>query len=144
MTFHEKAKNGLLEREVLTTELLNERDEYGNTVWHKAASYNHLDQIPQHLFTADVFNQTNENEITVWQAAAEQDLSFIPIYLFTEEALSNKLWGNVWHTAAEFSTLKDIPKHLFTKDVLSLSNENGAIVWHFVAGSDTLKIYLNI
>lgn len=50
MTLHEKAKTSL-KGEVLTTELLNERDKIGDTVWHIAAEYNTLQDIPDDIFT---------------------------------------------------------------------------------------------
>lgn len=67
--------------------MLNERDRNGYTVWHIAAEYNTLQDIPQHLFTADSLSQITANDYeTVWQYISESDcLKDVTEYLFTKE-----------------------------------------------------------
>lgn len=41
----------------------------------------------------------------------------------------DKFNNTVWHIAANLETLKDIPRHLFTKDVMNQKNDHGHTVW---------------
>lgn len=55
---HEKAEYGTLKDvKNLTTETLNLVADLGNTVWHIAAQYGTLNDIPRHLFTGDALAQ---------------------------------------------------------------------------------------
>lgn len=160
MTLHEKATQGLLKGEFLTSELLNKKNDFGNTVWI-CATEKSLQDIPEHLFTNEVLTQKDRFGITLLQiiascntlhlvpqhlltadnvsavfhtAAKHKSLKHIPKHLFTEEVLSkqNDYGETVWHLAAQHGTLKDIPKHLLTNKALSLENKDGNTVWHYV------------
>lgn len=142
MTLHEKAIKGLLKDEVLTTEMLNEKDESGYTVWHAAATANALKDIPSHLFTSDALAQKLESEETVWHMAAWfNTLRDIPVHLFNKEALIQKDEdkNTVFHKAAYGYTFKDIPEHLFTTDALSQINNEGDTVWHLAVIQNNIK-----
>lgn len=128
MTLHEKAQKGLLNGEVLTSELLNEKDKFGNTVWRHAA-HRCLKHIPEHLFTNEVLAQKDNFGNTLLQTIAScNTLNAIPQHLLTEDCVSS-----IWHTAARFKSLKDIPEHLFTEKALNQINEFGETVWHVAA-----------
>ena len=142
MTLHERIKYGYkLDDLELTTELLNERDSGGDTVWHSAACMGALMNIPQHLFTKDAMNQKNGE--TVWHTAALYgSLQHIPQHLFTEEALNeeDERGNNVWHVIATVESahykafpknledvpfrnrLQDIPQHLIVPNLLKMKN----------------------
>lgn len=146
MTLHEKALNGTL-KEVdfssISTEMLNEKDEHGSSVWHLAAQkFDSLDAIPKHLFTWDALNQRDEYKRTLLHIAAEcNNLNCIPKHFFTHESLTKKdcYNQNVFHLAAKCDTLKDIPRHLFTIDVLNEINKDNRTVWHLAAQHVTIK-----
>lgn len=88
MTLHQKAEKGLLEDEILTTELLNERDKWERTVWHVAARHDTLNQIPKHLFNRDSFAQTNIDGDDVWDVIANRkQIHNVPLHLITEDLL---------------------------------------------------------
>ena len=91
MNLHEKAKKELLKDEdfsLITTDMLNEAQHDGNTVWHMAAGFNCLDSIPKHLFTEESMN------------------------------LKNQFGETVLHIAALSNTLKNVPKEILTYDSL--------------------------
>ena len=109
MTLHEKAKTSLKD-ENLTTELLNKRNDVGSTVWHIAAQYGTLKDIPFHLLTTEAF------------------------------ALKNVFGDSVFHDAAHWvHSLKSIPEHLFTAHTFKTLNHGGFTVCDYVARYETLK-----
>lgn len=121
---HEQAQKSL-KVEVLTTELLNEKDEFDMTVWHYAALYGTLKDIPKRFFTKEVLNQRNYRGITTWHfAATGNSFKDIPKRFFTGDAFSQKndCEKTVWHCAAYWNRLKDIPKHLINKNLLTMKN----------------------
>ena len=89
---HEKAKIGDFKGEVLTTDLLNEKDEHGDTVWHTAASYGSLKDIPSSLFNIDSLNIKNSFNSTVWHllATGYEQFQHIPLLCFTDALLDMK------------------------------------------------------
>lgn len=127
MTIHIKAAIGLIESEKITPELLNERDNYYYTVWHRAAQYTGFKHIPKHFFTiASVTlrvgdpNSTNEfgkhGDTVLHIAAAHDNLKYIDKEFLTNETLAfkNSFGMTVWQVAAKHGTLKDLPLHLLT------------------------------
>lgn len=125
MTLHKKSETSLKD-EVLTTEILNELDDKGNTVWHIAARYSTLKHISKHLFTEDSINQKNGYGQTVFHlAAAANSLKDIPKHLFTADILNNvdDDGYSVWHYIAQNETITDVPKQLITKDLLNMLND---------------------
>ena len=126
----------------LTTELLNERNDVGNTVWHIAAKNGTLKDIPKELFTEEAMNQINSDEKTVWHIAAASYNSFIkmPLHLLTETILNkkDKFERTVLHEAAENNTLKYIPLNLFTKNGVEQRNKHGENVLHTAAEFNSL------
>lgn len=142
MTLHEKARKGSLKGEVFTTEMLNEKDVGGDTVWHIAAECNTLKDIPENLFTSENLAQKDMFDNTVFHTtAAYNTLKDIPKEFFTMNAL-NKKEGDcktVWHIAAGSNTLKDIPKELFTEEALSQIDIFDDTVWHMAAKHGSLK-----
>lgn len=133
MTLHEKAKLGALKGESLTTKDLNERDKKGNTVWHIAAGFGTLKDIPQHLFTSTILTKNNKLGDSVWKTAAlNNSLSSIPSHLFTEDAFNQKDDdATILHWAAQ-CWFESIPRHLITKERLETTCY-GQTVWHLAA-----------
>lgn len=147
MTLHEKAQKRALKGAVITTELLNERNNDGETVWHHAARVNSLRDIPIHFFTEEAMNKvvaggTANDGDTVWHVAAKNySLEHIPKHLFTEEAMKekNEKGETVWESAVKNKTLRAIPKHLFTEEVFNEEDGMQNTLWHHAAGTRTLK-----
>ena len=138
---HNKAKTSL-KGEVLTTELLNETNSRGETVWHLAARYNTLKDIPQHLFSDAVAGIRDMWNSSLFHAAAVHgSLNAIPEHLFTDEVLNQKdYYGNtIWHIVAKHDTLNVIPEHLFTEKALSKKNNFGETPWEYIAKNKTIS-----
>lgn len=128
-TLHQKAQNGLLAGEVLTTTKLNEQTGNGTAVWHYAAEFNGFKDIPQRLFTEKAMNIRDQRGNTVWHFAAwHNQLKYIPRKLFTEEALNqtNLKKESVWHLINKMGTIKSVPKFLITEELYDsvFSKEN--------------------
>lgn len=141
MTLHEKVFLRRLKDEIFTTELLNERDHYSNTIWHLAAAYNTLKDIPEHFFTEEALNSRDFNHQTVWHLAAKyKTLKDIPPHVFTASALAqkNKDGDTVWHIAAMFDSLAEIPVHVFDES-LANKNNSGQSVWLLIKTHGTIK-----
>lgn len=128
---HEKAQYGTLkDAKNLTTEKLNKRTSAGNTVWHVAALYNTLKDIPKNLFTIKALSQIDADKRTVWHLAAQRGaLNTIPKNLFTSEALAqvDKFGSTVWENLIEKNSLPDIPLHLITLNLLEMRNGNNFV-----------------
>lgn len=166
-TLHEKAKKGLKD-EILTTELLNEKDARGNTVWHVAAEYKTLKEIPLNLFTVEVLNQKGFANFSVFESAATfdtlkhipkhlfkvsdpftlimyaalgEELKEIPIELFSKEILNRKAESEktILYVAAEHGTLKGIPEQFLNSEAFAQTNNSKRTVWHEAACSDGIK-----
>lgn len=137
---HVKAMFGLKD-EVLTSELLNELNENGETVWHVAAEFGSLRHVPESLFTADVLHKTDKYGKTVLTVAAASELKYIPKHLFNKDILNKqgKYGNSIWHIAAQYNTLKEIPVHFLTSEALSQKKTNGDTVWHIAAEFGTLR-----
>lgn len=145
---HEKAKKRTLKSvKSITAEMLNERDENNNTVWHLAAEYGSLKDIPSHLFTEEVLKKVNSSENSVWKIATEYNaLKDIPKHLFTTEAMAQKSrYGDtVLHLAAYFDVLKDIPSHLLTPEAMTEKGAHDRTVWHIAKQNNTLPKVLKM
>lgn len=136
MNLHDKAKalKGCLQGEFLTSELLNERNELGETVLHLAArSWVRFRGIPVHVFTKDAMAQTDSNGNTVWHAAAFEDSlieipgDIFPIFPHRENIFNKKNNDGitVWQIIAKKSSLSDIPQWLITEDLLDIKADDG-------------------
>lgn len=123
MTLHQKANNKLLKGEFLTIEALNEKQENGQTVWHCAAWWHSLKDIPESLFNEYSLNLKDDEGGTVWHnVAIRGNLKYIPKHLFTNDALAkvDQYGRSVWHYIAQNQTIRDVPEHLITKDLLDI------------------------
>lgn len=90
VSLHEKAKTSLKD-EILTKELLNERDENGDTVLHVAAEHNTINTIPKHLLTCNALKEKNSQVDTVWHIIAfKNNFKDIPENLLTTEDLNTQ------------------------------------------------------
>lgn len=119
-------------------------------MWHIAAEYKVLKDIPEYLFTEEILSVKNafgDTTDTVLHVAAKYgSLNQVPSHLLTEKALNqinhafnNKSFETVWHIAAEYGTLKDIPKEHFSINSLNEKDKYGSMVWHLAAQHDGLK-----
>ena len=126
MTLYEKAINKLLHEEdfsLITTEMLDERDVYGNSAWHYASKNKSLNTIPKRFFTKEALNQENLYGNTVWHyAAMNKMLKYIPTNLFTKDVLSlkNKFNTQFWEYVACYEQLDTVPIHLINKNLLDM------------------------
>ena len=145
MTLHEKARRNYLQDNdfsLVTTEMLNERNEDGCSVWCMAACNETLQDIPKHLFTEECLSQIDKDGNSLWHYAAQfNTLRHIPEHLFTDSSLAqpNQNGDTVWHISTMYGCLKDIPVHLFSEEVLNLKNNRESSVLNFVVRSGILK-----
>ena len=140
---HEKAKRRTLKSvKNITTDMLNELDDFGDTVWHTAAWFKTLNYIPKELFTSEALAQKDAFGDTVWHQAAQTGvLNAIPEHLFTEASLglTNSKGMTLWEKAVQARTLNQIPKYLFTKEILNKRTAAGDTLWHYAAITKTLN-----
>ena len=139
MTLHEKAQTSL-KGEVLTTKLLKKENSLGESVWHLAALYGSIKDIPQHLFTEEAVNYIDGTGNTAWATAAEcGTLGNIPEMFpkILKQVNKNTLQG-VFHLAARAGTLNKINPDFMTTEALSKPDYKGNTVWHLAAQRDGL------
>ena len=61
----------------VTTEMLNEYDSEGLTVWHVAAKHGTLKYIPKHYFTENAMNQQDLYKTTNSLASSSREKNFM-------------------------------------------------------------------
>ena len=138
MTLHEKAQRSFkdVDFSLITTEMLNEKNEDEDSVWHIAAEKNGLKHIPAELFTIESMNIKNRHDETVWHVAAEYDtLKAIPKHLLTIEALNleNNDADTVLHISVFNNNFNSIPQHLLTKKAFFKKNLLGIEPFTYIA-----------
>lgn len=115
--------------------MLDDLDLNGETVWHVAAHYGTLKDIPEHLFTEEAFNQRDAMGHTVWHIAAySKTLKTIPSKIFSHNALNQVTsdGNSVWHQVAVSNTLDHLPSHLITADLFQMTNKKGDLLFNDV------------
>lgn len=120
-----------------TEETLKLRNNDKDTICHIAACNGDIKKIQRHLLTGEILNQKNKFSETVWYLATYSNtLTYIPQRLFTEDVFSKD--DTLWNIVAKNKSIRDIPLHLVTKNLLTLKDLSGDKLF-----SDLDETYIN-
>jgi hypothetical protein len=136
---------------------LLETNQHGDTLYHYAAEYGHLDKIPRELLTEENLRLNTNNDgwtslgwTCFHHAAREGFLYQIPPEILTEENLRipDSDGNTSFHIATENNRLTEFAHKYLTEENLLLETHNQTNCFHLAASQGTLhqipKQYLTL